>query len=70
MTPDGWSPEGARDPIDDAVLAARLFLLEPTLFGGMVLRGSSPARDALVAGLGEAMETSDLPFRKLPGHVD
>ena len=70
MTPDGSSPEGACDPVDDAVLAARLFLVEPTLFGGMVLRGSSPARDALVAAWGEAMDASGRPFRKLPGHVD
>lgn len=53
------------DPIHDAVLAARLFSLNPLSFGGMVLRGASPARDALVAALGEA-----LPCRRLPGHVD
>lgn len=40
------------DPIQDAVLAARLFTLNPLNFGGMVLRGASPARDALVAALG------------------
>ena len=62
-------PEGP-DPIIDAALAARLFLIAPSLFGGMVLRGSSPARDALVAALGQAMEAADRPFRKLPGHVD
>lgn len=53
------------DPLQDAVLAARLFTLAPLAFGGMVLRGASPARDALVAALGEA-----LPCRRLPGHVD
>lgn len=60
MTP----PEPA-DPLDDAVLAARLFALAPAIFKGLVLRGSSPAREALVAALGEAM-----PLRRLPGHVD
>lgn len=59
------SPEAAADPLADAVLAARLFALAPTLFKGMVLRGSSPAREALVAALGEA-----LSLRRLPGHVD
>ncbi|WP_086616672.1 magnesium chelatase subunit D [Erythrobacter tepidarius] len=53
------------DPLDEAVLAARLFLLAPRLFGGMVLRGASPAREALVAALGEA-----IALRRMPGHVD
>ncbi len=55
----------AADPLHDAVLAARLFALSPRTFGGMVLRGGSPARDALVAGLGEVVA-----LRRLPGHVD
>lgn len=62
MTP---LPAAAADPLEDAVLAARLFALAPQVFKGMVLRGSSPAREALVAALGEA-----LPLRRLPGHVD
>ena len=45
MTP----ADEAADPLDEAVRAARLFLLAPALYGGMVLRGSSPAREALVA---------------------
>jgi magnesium chelatase subunit D len=53
------------DPLEDAVLAARLFTLAPLVFKGMVLRGSSPAREALVAALGEA-----ITLRRLPGHVD
>ncbi|MEM7664979.1 MAG: magnesium chelatase subunit D [Pseudomonadota bacterium] len=57
--------EGAPDPLDDALLAARLLTLSPSTFGGMILRGASPARDALVAGLGEAIS-----LRRLPGHVD
>lgn len=62
MTP---LPAAAADPLEDAVLAARLFALAPQVFKGMVLRGASPAREALVAALGEA-----LPLRRLPGHVD
>jgi magnesium chelatase subunit D len=53
------------DPLADAVLAARLFVLAPSVFKGLTLRGSSPAREALVAALAEA-----LPLRRLPGHVD
>lgn len=53
------------DPLEDAVLAARLFALAPQVFKGMVLRGPGPAREALVAALGEAIQ-----LRRLPGHVD
>ncbi|WP_066525095.1 magnesium chelatase subunit D [Erythrobacter sp. CCH5-A1] len=62
MTPP---PAAAADPLDDAVLAARLFLFAPAIFKGLTLRGSSPAREALVLALTEAM-----PLRRLPGHVD
>ena len=55
----------AADPLDDAVRAARLFVLAPQLFGGLVLRGSSPAREALVAALGHT-----IALRRMPGHVD
>ncbi|MEY4837653.1 MAG: hypothetical protein RLZZ475_1512 [Pseudomonadota bacterium] len=57
--------EDTADPLDEAVRAARLFLLAPRLFGGMVLRGSSPAREALVAALAE-----HIALRRMPGHVD
>jgi magnesium chelatase subunit D len=59
------NPPDAADPLQDAVLAARLFVLAPRTFGGMALRGGSPARDALVSALGEA-----ITLRRLPGHVD
>lgn len=63
MTPAPADPQA--DPLGDAVLAARLFVLAPGTFKGLTLRGSSPAREALVAALAEA-----LPLRRLPGHVD
>jgi magnesium chelatase subunit D len=53
------------DPLMDALVAARIFTLAPALFGGMVLRGSSPARDALLAALGP-----EIRLRRVPGHVD
>lgn len=53
------------DPLEEAVLAARLFALAPQVFKGMVLRGSSPAREALVTALG-----GTIALRRLPGHVD
>ena len=59
------SADPPADPLEDAVLAARLFALAPATFKGMVLRGSSPAREALVAALGE-----HIALRRLPGHVD
>ena len=53
------------DPLADALIAARLFALAPKVFGGLVLRGSSPARDALVEALAGAVA-----LRRMPGHVD
>ncbi len=53
------------DPIEDALLAARLLTLSPATFGGIVLRGPGPAREALVYAIDAA-----IPTRKLPGHVD
>jgi magnesium chelatase subunit D len=53
------------DPLDDAVLAARLFALAPATFKGMVLRGNSPAREALVVAL-----SAGVTLRRMPGHID
>jgi len=65
MNPVAAPADPQNDPLGDAVLAARLFTLAPQVFKGLVLRGSSPAREALVAALGEA-----IALRRLPGHVD
>jgi len=62
--------EGSADPFSDAVIACRLFLAAPQSFGGIVLRGASPARDALVAALQDALTSSGRAARRLPGHVD
>jgi magnesium chelatase subunit D len=61
--PDTADPHA--DPLGDAMQAARLFLLAPRLFRGLALRGASPAREALVAALGE-----HIALRRIPGHVD
>lgn len=53
------------DPLADALIAARIFTLAPVVFGGLVLRGSSPARDALIAAFGD-----EIALRRMPGHVD
>ncbi len=58
------------DPVEDAVLAARLFLIAPSAFGGMTLRGASPARDAVVSALNDAVTSAGKPVRRVPGHVD
>ncbi|MEL6486431.1 MAG: magnesium chelatase subunit D [Pseudomonadota bacterium] len=63
-------PGDPPDPVFDAALAARLFLIAPALFGGIVLRGASPARDALVDAIREALEAAGKAVRRLPGHVD
>jgi magnesium chelatase subunit D len=57
--------EAAVDPLADALIAARLFTIAPKLFGGIVLRGSSPARDALIEAL-----AGEIGLRRMPGHVD
>lgn len=65
------SPEGfPADPLSDAVLACRLFVASPQRFGGIVLRGASPARDALVAALQAAMTSAGRTARRMPGHID
>ncbi|UAB77994.1 magnesium chelatase subunit D [Erythrobacter sp. SCSIO 43205] len=53
------------DPLNDASIAATLFTQNPLGFGGMVLRGSSPERDALVTAIADKH-----PTRRLPAHVD
>ncbi|MDY7098982.1 MAG: magnesium chelatase subunit D [Pseudomonadota bacterium] len=60
----------ASDPVHDAEIAARLFLSSLAGFKGMVLRGASPARDAMVAALQDALTQAGQPVRRLPGHVD
>lgn len=64
MTADGLVAPPS-DPLEDAVLAARLFVSAPHIFKGMVLRGPGPAREALVVALAE-----NIALRRLPGHVD
>jgi len=64
MTVEGLGAPPA-DPLEDAVLAARLFVSAPQIFKGMVLRGPGPGREALVAALAE-----NIALRRLPGHVD
>ncbi|MEL7188179.1 MAG: magnesium chelatase subunit D [Pseudomonadota bacterium] len=59
------SAPGTPDPLDDALIAARLFATNPHLFGGMVISGAGPARDALLHTIGEA-----IPCRRLPSHID
>lgn len=58
-------PAGPGDSFAEAVVAARLFVSAPIRFGGMVLRGATPARAALVAAIQQACDC-----RRLPTHVD
>ncbi len=54
------------DPLADALLALRLFLVAPERLGGLCLRGSGPARDLILARLRD--EHADI--RRLPSHID
>ncbi len=56
----------ASDPLADALLAARLFLISPKTLGGMQLRGGGPMRDALL----NAIRDAGTRLRRLPAHVD
>ena len=62
----------ADDPVSTQPLlglAAHLFANHPNRFGGIVLRGFGPVRDALVKQLVEAIGRSG-PVLKMPGNVD
>lgn len=52
--------------IDDAELALHLFVRNPSIFGGIVLRGDGSARDDMVAFARHAIGT----VRKIPANVD
>lgn len=55
---------------DDAVLAGRLFAVDPFGTGGVVLRaGPGPERDAWLARL-RALLPPATPFKRVPCHVD
>ncbi|MEM8725121.1 MAG: magnesium chelatase subunit D [Pseudomonadota bacterium] len=56
----------AGGPLEDALLAARLFLISPRVLGGLRLRGGGPARDAAL----EFMRETGANLRRLPGHID
>ncbi|MCM8556533.1 magnesium chelatase subunit D [Sphingomicrobium sediminis] len=56
---------GSVDPLADALLALRLYLIAPRQLGGIVLRGHGPARDLVVEQL---LEKTDV--RRLPLNID
>jgi magnesium chelatase subunit D len=55
--------------IDDAALALQLFIRNPALFGGLVLRGDGPVRDEMVAFAKDAIGKFG-PVAKIPSNVD
>ncbi|QGN54576.1 magnesium chelatase subunit D [Novosphingobium sp. Gsoil 351] len=65
MSPEDFESAAAAKPGEDALLAARLFLIDPIGLGGLVLRGAGPARDAVVESI-----RAHLPLRRLPANVD
>lgn len=60
---DGAAP----DPLGDALLAARLFSMDPIGLGGLWLRGNPPVRDRIVGQLTKAMERD---WHRMPVGVD
>jgi magnesium chelatase subunit D len=60
--------EGASDPFEDALIAARLCAVDPGL-GGMILRGGGELRDAVIAELRGALPV-EAPLKRLPAHID
>lgn len=52
--------------LSDPELALHLFIRNPLLFGGIILRGDGPVRDAMV-GLAKSVIA---PVRKIPANVD
>ena len=54
------------DPARDACLALSLFLTAPAQLGGLSLRGSGPAREALL----EMLRDTGVAVRRMPAHVD
>ncbi len=55
--------------MSDAALALQLFVRNPSLFGGIVLRGDGPVRDEMVAFAKEAIGQFG-PVAKIPSNVD
>ena len=55
--------------ISDAELALQLFICNPSLFGGIVLRGDGPVRNEMVAFAKEAIGKFG-PVAKIPSNVD
>lgn len=53
--------------MDDAAIAAELFASDPGAFGGIILRGDTPARERLIECL---VDTLGGRARKLPRNVD
>lgn len=53
-------------PLEDALLALRLFLMAPEKLGGISLRGGGPARDIVTGRLAAA----PMPVRRMPSHID
>ena len=70
MTPTDAPPpdSGAPDVWADALLAARLCAIDPSL-GGVMLRGGGQARDAVIAALSGGLG-AQAPVRRVPSHID
>ncbi len=59
----------ASDPAEDAACALRLFMQQPLGFGGIVLRGAGPVRDALIDAA-RMLLVARMPVRRMPATID
>ncbi len=57
------------NPLEDALLALRLFAIAPRQLGGLCLRTAGAARELLLERLA-ALMPPDTPIRRLPAHID
>ena len=53
-------------PLDDALLALRLFLMAPHRLGGLSLRGGGPARELVL----DRLRDTGIETRRVPAHID
>lgn len=66
---EDFGPGLSAAPLDDALLALRLFAIAPRQLGGVSLRSAGPARTMLIERL-TALLPPDTPIRRLPAHID
>lgn len=68
MSFESLTSDGDAD-VEHALVAAQLFVSDPIAFGGIVLRGAGPVRDALLSQILAALPDA-MPRATIPANVD